>query len=320
MSSSSRLGLIVAALTVAGGSAVAQQQAQGFAVERFYPSAPSAGWFVMDDLDIHGGLGGGMALTLGYSSNPLRVTDGVHHLAVVSDQAFADVGAAITYSRWRFYLNLVTPLAVFGESGIVGAHSFSGPAVDPGSNPDVLSDARIGADMRVFGRPGGHFRLGVSAQLFIPFGNRADYITDGDFRGMIRLLFAGDARYFAYAVQLGVHIRPLDVSPADPKGSELLFGVAAGAKVPIANGRWAIVVGPEIYGASAFQAFLLTNGTALEALVSGRLEGTREDKAQVRVKLAVGGGINQHFGAPEWRIVTGVELFTHNFRKVPRVQ
>ncbi len=45
-------------LLVFGSSlAAAQQPAAGFAVERFYQSAPGAGWFVMDDLDIMDGSG-----------------------------------------------------------------------------------------------------------------------------------------------------------------------------------------------------------------------------------------------------------------------
>ena len=49
---------------------------------------------------MHGGLGGAMALTLGYAHDPLRVDATARkHLAVVSDQAFADFGFAVTYDR-----------------------------------------------------------------------------------------------------------------------------------------------------------------------------------------------------------------------------
>jgi hypothetical protein len=309
------LGLaVVLALGAPVAHARAPERPQGFAVERLYPSGPGGGWFVMDDLDIHGGLGGALALTLGYANNPLRVSDGLHRVAVVSDQFSADIAAAITYRRWRFYLNLDAPLWIGGTCGIVGNYSFTAPAVDLGSNPDTLSDARVGADMRIFGRPGSRFRLGVSAQLLIPFGERSDYDTDDMFRGMLRVLFAGDAPYFTYAGHVGVHIRSLDDSPTpgSPHGSELLFGVAAGAKLPIGHSqKWVAVVGPEIYGATAFRAFLDENGTALEGLLTGRIEGARDDKLQVRVKLGVGAGLNHHFGAAEWRVVVGVEMFNH---------
>ena len=55
-----------------------------------------------------------------------------------------------------------------------------------------------------------------------------------------------------------------------------------------------------------------TDATALEALLSGRLEGTAEDGRQYRVKLGVGAGLNPHFGEPEWRFVIGIELFDHS--------
>jgi hypothetical protein len=304
---SSRLAF---AFLVAATAAHAQQHAQGFAVERLYRSAPGGGWMVMDDLSVHGGLGGAVGLTLGYSGNPLRVTDGVNRLAVVSDQAFADIGVALTWNRLRVYFDFDAPLAIFGNSGAVGNYAFAGPSVDLGGNPDTLGDARIGTDVRIVGRPGGRFRFGAGAQLLIPFGNRSDYDTDGTFRGMLRALGAGDVRWFTWAAQLGVHIRPTDDSPApgSPKGSELLYGIAAGARLPV-TASWVAVVGPELYGATAFRAFTDGNGTALEALLSGRIEGTRDGRAQLRVKLAVGGGLNQHFGAAEWRIVAGVELF-----------
>ena len=112
--------LFVATLSIAcacTSRADAQQQAQGFAVERFYPSAPGGGWFVMDDLDLHGGLGGALALTTGYAKDPLLIPNGPQRLAVVSEQAFADFGLAATYDRFRLYLDLHAPILASGESG-----------------------------------------------------------------------------------------------------------------------------------------------------------------------------------------------------------
>src|ERR1700735_5456190 len=77
----------------------AQRQAQGFALERFYPSAPGGGWFVMDALDMHGGLGGAFEVQSGYARNALRISQGTQSLSVVSDEVFADIGLAVTYDR-----------------------------------------------------------------------------------------------------------------------------------------------------------------------------------------------------------------------------
>src|SRR5580692_5839320 len=80
----------------------AQQQVSGFAVDRFYQSAPGGGWFVMDDLDISGRLGGAIEATSGYERNPLVITspDGKQKLAVVSQEAFLDIGGSITHDRF----------------------------------------------------------------------------------------------------------------------------------------------------------------------------------------------------------------------------
>jgi hypothetical protein len=319
MPSSRRRG-VLAAVVLAGvvafaARAGAQQQPQGFALDRFYPSAPGGGWFVMDDLDLHGGLGGAVSMTTGYSRNALRVTDGSQHLAVVSDQVITDLGFAVTYDRWRLYLDLDAPLLAKGQAGTVGDYQLTAPSFDLGTHPDTLSDARLGADVRLLGEPRSAFRLGAGAQLFIPNGDRGDYDTDGTFRAMVRALAAGDLGVLAYAAQLGVHIRPLDDAPApgSPQGSELLFGAAVGARLPVRPDRGTVfVVGPEVYGETALRSFFGTTATGLEGLLTGRLERPNARGPKWRVKVGGGGGLDPHFGAPAWRVVVGVELFDHN--------
>ena len=254
-------------------------------------------------------------LTGGYAYDPLVVTDGKKHFGVVTNQAFADVAAAVTYDRFRIYVNFSHPMVIGGTGGTVGAYTFAAPSVDVAKNPDLISDVRIGYDARLIGLAASPFRLGIGAQLYIPNGDRSDYVTDDTFRAMVRVLFAGDVGMYSYAGQLGWHIRPLDDSPTPgtPQGSELLFGVAGGARFPVTGtGTTTVVVGPEIYGETPLQAFLGSTTTGLEALLSGRIEGTADDGAQIRIKLGAGGGISAHFGAPEWRFVAGIELFDHH--------
>jgi hypothetical protein len=305
------LGLAVVAALTAFAARAEAQQVEGFAVERFYPSAPGAGWFVMDDLDMHGGLGGALAFTTGYARNPLRLEDEMQHLGVVSSQAFANFGLAVTYDRWRVYLDLYMPLAIEGQSGMIGGAQYAGPHLTLSSNPDTLADPRLGVEARLLGEAGGRFRLGASAELIAPNGDRVDYDTDGTFRAMIRALVAGDLNKLSYAGQLGVHIRPLDEAPAAgaPQGSELLFGAAGGVRVAARDGgKMSVVVGPEIYGATAFRSLFGSTTTALEGLLTGRLEGTSDQGRLLRVKLGAGAGINQDLGAPEWRVVLAIEV------------
>ena len=306
---------LLAALSVFGcfvSSAEAQQQASGFAVERLYQSAPGAGWFVMDDLDISGRLGGAISGSSGYERNPLVITgpDGKQKLAVVSQIAFLDIGGSVTHDRFRAYVNIPMPLLVTGTSGTLGPYQFTAPNLTLGTTPDTVSDGRLGFDARLFGQPGDLLRLGAGAQLIFPSGNRSDYVSDARYEGMLRFLAAGDAGVFKYAGQLGVHLRPLNDAPVpgSPNGNEFLYGISGGRTFAGPSG-WAVIAGPEIYGETAFHSFF-SGETGTEALLTGRLEQTGTEH-NLRIKLGVGHALQQNFGAAQWRIVYGVELFGH---------
>jgi hypothetical protein len=299
MSSSERAAALALVLLASG--ARAQQPAQGFAVERFYPSAAGGGWFVMDDLAMRGGFGGALSLTTGYARDPLQVGN----LGVVSSEAVLDFGAAVSWERWRLYLNIDSPLTLQGHSGQVGSYLYTAPGITVGSHPDTVADPRVGVDVRLWGGPDSAFRFGLGAQLFVPNGVRADYDTDGTWRAMFRALVAGKVGAYSYAAQLGVHVRPLDdgPTPGSPNGSELLYGAAAGRAFAL-GAPWRMVVGPELWGESA----LRTGTTGVEGMLSGRLEGTGPG-AQLRVKLGVGAGLDAQLGTPQWRLLLGVEYF-----------
>jgi hypothetical protein len=308
---------VIAALVLVARAAGAQSEAQGFAVERLYLSAPGAGWFVMDDLSMHGGLGGAIAVTTGYARKPLQVGSGAERLSVVSGHLFTDFGFAATFDRFRLYLNLDAPISTKGRSGAVNGYQFTAPSLALSNSPDSFEDARIAADVRVLGEAHTPFRLGFGAQLLFPTGKRSDYDSDGTYRAMVRALVAGDVGALSYAGQLGAHIRPLDESPTtgSPRGSELLFGAGGGVRFPLdSSSAKVIVAGPELYGETAFDSFLGSRSTGLEGLLTGRLEAISDRGALLRFKLGVGGGLDPHFGAPAWRAVCAVELsdeFTH---------
>lgn len=297
-------------LTAWPQGANAQPQPTGFSLERFYPSAPGAGWFVMDDLNIAGGVGGAIDITSGYARNPLVVPNSIstQGFTLVSNEAFVNIGAAATYDRYRVYVNFPIPYLVTGSSGMFGPYQLGAPAVTAGTNPDTVADPRLGFDARLFGEPGSFLRLGASAQLIFPSGTRADYTTDARYRAMFRFLAAGDSGPWSYAGQLGVHVRPLidTLVPGGPDGSEFLFGAGGGRKVPLNNG-WAFVVGPEIFGETAFRAFFC-GATDVEGLMTARWERTGQGR-NLRMKLGIGHGIVQRFGAPEWRVLAGVEFY-----------
>jgi hypothetical protein len=287
--------------------AFAQQPITGFAVERFYPSAPGGGWFVMNDLNISGGFGATAELISSYAREPLEITSANSTpLTVVSNEVVVDVGVAATYNRYRVYLNIPMPALVSGNSGALGPYQWSGPSVSLGTNPDTISDLRLGFDMRFLGKPGDLLRLGLGAQAIFPTGIRADYVSDGRYRGMLRFLTAGDAGAFSYASQFGIHIRTLNDAPVpdSPNGNEFLFGASAGRTLNTHAG-WRMILGPEIYGATAFASFFSRPQTGIEGLMTMRLE-QNDKESNLRVKIGVGHGLVQHFGAPEWRIAAAV--------------
>jgi hypothetical protein len=291
-------------------AAHAQQPAPGFSADRFYQSAPGSGWFVMDDLNSAAGLGGTISLTTDYAAHPLAVTsaDGIQRLLLVSDQAYLNIGAAMSYNRLRGYFYFPLPLAIDGNSGTVGGYRFSAPSFSIGSDPDTATDPVMGVDLRLLGQANARLRLGVNAQLIFPSGNRADYDTDGKYRDIVRFLAAGDSGQFSYAGELGVQARSLNNPgvPGGPHGNEFLFGASGGRSVAVTD-RWSLMIGPEIFGETAFNSFYALQQTGAEGLLTARL-GQSKGARRVHVKVGVGHGIMQHFGAPEWRFVLGVEV------------
>jgi hypothetical protein len=301
----------VCGLLVLCAPARADEPAQGFALERFYASAPGAGYFVMDTLSQSGPFAGTMGLTFGYArdSLQLRAAGSKAPLSVVSERTFVDLGFAGTYDRLRVYFNFEMPLTAQGQSGQIGGYTFVAPNVNLSSHPDLIADARFGADVRLLGAPDGPARLGASAQVFFPNGDREDYMSDDTFRAILRALLAGDLGRFSYAGQLGVHVRPLNESPilGSPLGSELVFGLAVGARAQLSSDT-SVVLGPELFGETAFAELFRGHATGLECLVGGRLETPVDNERILRIKLAFGGGLHARFGAPEWRALVGLEL------------
>jgi hypothetical protein len=129
---------------------------------------------------------------------------------------------------------------------------------------------------------------------------------------MLRAIVAGDFGRWTYAAHLGFHLRPLDDRPipGSPAGSELLFGGAFGARF-VVSGEDTVVLGPEIFGESALQAFFGASTTGVEGLFTGRYEMAPEGGPTMKIRLGTGGGIDPNFGAPEWRVVLGVEVSQH---------
>jgi len=312
-----QVAALVAVLAVSTGSA-AQVIAEGYTVERLNPGAPGNTWVMMDELKLEGPLGGAVSLVTSYARHPLRVSApaSAQSLSVISDQAFVNVGMALLYDRYRLTLNIPGPLYAGGQSGNLANTQFTAPSLDIGKVPDKVTDFTFGIDTRLWGTNLTPLRMGASAQLFVPSGEKANYGTDGTFRSVVRAQIAGNWGMFNHAAFVGAHLRPRDDSAklgspslAGPRGSELIVGLALAPQMALSrDGKTSLGVGPELFAETAFKAAFSKYTTALEALLSSHLSYLDEHGSQVRFKVGAGRGLNAQFGAPTWRMVLGLEI------------
>ena len=283
------------------GSAPAQTPVEGFALERLAPVVGST-WLALDALDMPAGFAGAASATFGYSSRPLVVRGS--SASVVSDQALVDYGFMVSWNRLRLSLVLSQPLHASGHDLTVGSVVWTAPMLSVASHPDSLADARVDATFRLWGDESGPVRLGLGAQLYVPSGNRADYLTDGTVRATGRLQGAGRLGPFDWAGSVGIHVRPLDVGDVAgaPKGSEAVWAVALGVRREV--GRVELAVGPEFWGFTV----LRDGDSGVEGLLMGRVDVPVSAAMRARFKLAVGAGLLSAPGVPEWRSVLSLEL------------
>ena len=307
-SSSFALAFILAFATPV--AARAQKAAQGFSADRLYNAAPGSAYVVMDDLAMHGTLGGAMTTAVQYAHDPFHVPNGPSggRLDVVTGQTFVNIGFAATYERFKIYANFVSPITSSGRSGVADGIEYRAPHLTLTSNPDTIADLRLGFNLRILGRWNGPFRLGLQFQLWVPSGDKSDYVTDGYYRAINRVLVAGDFDSWSYAAHLGIEDRTtIDLVPGGPRGSEMLFGIAGGRSFGLAP-RVAVAIGPELFGETAFREFFGHYTTGLEALGTARLDFGAPLSPRLRLKAAAGGGLDANFGVPSWRMVLSADV------------
>ena len=233
---------------------------------------------------------------------------------MVRGQAFVNFGFAATYERFKIYAVFVSPMTSTGTSGVAHGVSYTAPNLSLTSNPDTFADLRLGFNLRIFGQYDGPFRLGLQFQLWIPSGDRSDYITDEYYHAFNRVLVAGDVDRWSYAASVGVHDRTtVDLVPGGPRGAELIFGAGGGRRFALAP-RTGLTFGPEVFGQTAFREFFGHATTGVEALGTVRIDWGNPLSPRLRLKAAGGGGLDAQFGTPAWRTVLSldvIDFFTH---------
>lgn len=300
------------ALSSAASAQLAEPKGVGYAADNLNPAERGSDFFTAESLDLrgHGRFAFGVLGGTAYRVIADRREDGGVNASPVRNQAMMYPGATITlYDRLR--LAFQVPFAFYsdGNRGLMsstrnGATQASAVYEAP-TEQVVLGDVRIGADVRLFGTYGDKLTMALGAQFFVPTGKPDSYTGDGNPRVQPRLSAAGQIGIFAYAAQVGVHLRTRDdVAYGRAYGNggavahEFTGQIAAGLR--LADGR--VTIGPELYGRKSFED---TNGQSspVEALLGGHFGITDT----IRLSAGVGAGLTKSYGAPVVRGIFGLE-------------
>ena len=282
--------------------------AQGFAFDRFEPAERGSEWFVEDTLDLRGDVRPAFGLILDYGYKPYVLVnqDGSENTSIVTDQLFLHLGGSIVlWSRVRLGVNLPILMTQDGSEtgGVVNGQRVVG------STSGGIGDLRLAADVRLFGTYGDPITLALGGRLWLPTGDAAKFLGDGEVRVGPQLLAAGDIGALVYAASLGfVYRANSDGFAGHPTGSEMAFGASVGARALETH----IVVGPELWGSTVLaggDAVFGTRTTPLALLV-----GAHYTAGDLRFGAGIGPGLSRAAGTPILRALASVE-FAPGFAK-----
>lgn len=284
----SRVVLPLALLAV---SRPADAQSAGYAVSPFDPSSPGSDWYTTESLDLRGNLLPRAGLLVDWTYAPLLVGGAYNtRVRVLTDQVTIHARSSLVVAE-RFRFGVSSPLTVYEH----------GDAIQSPSHEQAPGDLRLDADARLFGTYGRPLRGAAGLELFAPMGRRDLFTSDGTFRLMPRLLFAGDTKAFAWAAKLGFHYRPFGGAwEGRSLGSQITFALSAGVQV---NDRF--VIGPELHGAATVTGgdALDTRSVPVEALIGGRVRLAND----WQVGTAIGGRLTEADGTAKMRVLAVVE-------------
>jgi outer membrane protein OmpA-like peptidoglycan-associated protein len=296
------VGAVVAMVVLAVPTVSSAQTRTGFAVDRFEPAEHGSRQFVGDPLDLRPGTAAAGA-TLDYAYKPLVLYDasGAERYALVRHQTLVHLGGAIVVaSRLRLALDVPVALYQDGESAIV-----SGERLSAASAP-AFGDVRLAADVRVIGEHGQPFTLAAGVRGWLPTGLRSQFTSDGSARIAPQVLAAGALGPFVWSARVALVYRSrTDDYAGRALGSEVF--AAAGAGLRTRDER--LVVGPELYAASAFTGgakFLGLHETPVEWLFGAHYDVV----SNVRIGAGIGSGLGRGYGAPLVRGLASIEWVT----------
>ncbi len=280
-------------------SAFAQE---GFAHDRFEPSERGSDWFSLDSLDLRGTARPAIGIVGDYSYRSLVLynrDDNVNESVVRNDLVLHAGASFVFLDRFRVAADLPFQLYEFGHTGTSLA---DGKIYSATPHDQALGDLRLSGDIRVLGEYGDPFTAAIGAQVSLPTGDQASYMSDGAVRVQPRVSVAGDIGPVAYAARAGFQYRGSGVAfDGSPIGNELTFGGSVGLRAF----DKALLIGPEVYGSTVVSdgAAFETKSTPVEGLFGPHLFLANG----LRFGAGVGAGFTRGLGAPVSRAVFNVE-------------
>ena len=294
------VGLV--ALAAPAPAAAQPLELKGFLLNQFIPSTPGSDWFVLESLDMRGQARPALRVGMDWAEKPfvLENAAGDEVGSVVERQIFLHMGIGLNIVN-RLRLALDMPFSVDQPGGPATVAGISYP--DP--EGAAVGDLRATADLRVVGEYGEPFTLAIGTHVFFPTGKQERYTGDGIVRVMPRLMMAGEAGVFAWAMQLALYTRDEvdDVAfQGVGLGNQLFGGVAVGVK-PVPQ----VLLGVEAFALTdlVHEDFLEKRATDVELLFGARFVIAD----QVRLAVGAGPGLTNAVGTPQVRVLAKLEWF-----------
>jgi OmpA-OmpF porin, OOP family len=277
----------------------AQDEDQGFAVNRFDPSERGSEWFVLDTLDFRSRFRASLGVVGDYGYKPLVFYDenGDEVEALIEHQLFVHLGGSISlWQRLRLGVNLPVAAVVEGNPGNIG------PEMYQLSEGGDLGDLRVSADLRLFGKYRGPISASLGASVWFPTGSPESYTGDGTVRVSPHVNLAGQLAKFAYGLKLGFNVRTEGGDVAGTTlGNEVFGALSLGLR--LAGGK--LLLGPEIWVSTIVEdgeAFS-EHGTPFEGVLGGHY-----CIAEVmRLGAGIGPGFTRGMGTPRVRALFSLE-------------
>ncbi len=266
---------------------------EGFSLDRAVPAAPGGSFFIAPSLTVPEDRLLTSRAVFSYAQDPLVLTstdDDSTRGVVVSNLAILHIGAAFTpLARLALDLDVPLVLAAAGDSPTVGGQKFSSPSAGG------FGDVKLGMRYSLIGKPNDALELGLSADLWLPSGDRDTFLGDGSAHGKIALLASGRSGSLVWSAGAGPELRPTAIYANTTQGTAISYAAALGLELGETR---RVLIGPELFGSVVLED-AGSRSVQTELLVAGHYTVSDE----VSVGFAVGPGIGAGIGTPSVRVL-----------------